>query len=181
MYREVLPVLMDRLRFYQDKTKRCELRWKPVALVPAKCSGLHDFYFTYGEFETKKISSRLAVFAKNHRGQPRPNLLDPSGLIMVQAPFGNADDLLIFFWEHLKDSGAVDVPFHGYDEKHTVQIIRGVVPVSSNLVDEAEQFNFLLNRELHRLFLLGVKSTGCHPLSAINEELDWLDNTRLVH
>lgn len=175
MYLERLKGLQARLHAYQEQTKNLEIMWRsPVPVPTVQRSRAYDYYFSFGLFEVEEGSgARISIFIKNPNRLP--DLRDPQCLMLINAPYGTLEDMIVIFQSHIseKDMGRI--------AGTKVCIIKGVVPEIPGVAKDAESFNFSLNRELMKLFLLSVQSAQTNALLQTNLDLGWLEETRLVH
>ncbi len=168
---ERLPGIQARLHAYEEKTREGGIMWRMPAPVPeSRRSRLNDYFFSWGRFDPDSDgpnSASLGVFVQNPNR--KPNLYDPSGYMLIQAPFGTLEDLVVIFKTHIEemDMGMV---------AGGIRVIKGVVPELPWQKEEAELFTYEVNREISRLFFLAMEAAQITALLNTKLELERLDD-----
>lgn len=196
MYLDRLPNLLPVLQSYQNMTTNLEIDWRAPALVPSR--GIvrqHNYYFASGRFNAEESPRRgqlLAVFARNPN--LKIDLRDPQAFMLIDAPFGTLDDVLVIFHSHISEKDTCNVagsvaqseiaqpipPQIVPGEKkevpsfESIKVVKGVVPEVPSTKSDAEKFTFYVNKEIARLFLLANRMAQVSALVKLEIEIDAL-------
>ncbi len=181
MYLDDLPALCARIHAFQQQTLNNELSWSLPRPVPAsKGSDRSEYWFSYGNFEHVKKGakkSNLAVFIKNPHRQL--NYCDPHGSMLLQAPGLRVTDLLFLFHSHIQDETFVSVP--AGKERRLAKVIKGVVSDLPWALEDANEFNFRLNKEIIKLYYMAHYCANCRVMRKIEAEFALLELSEYMH
>lgn len=174
MYLERLPGIQARMHAYQEMTKNLELLWRlPVPVPAVRRSQLYDYYFSWGRFQCDDgLGATLAVFAKNM--SRHVDLRDPHGFMAIKAPYGSIEDLIVIFHTHIseKDMGTLT---------DSIRVIKGVKAEVPWALEDAERFTITVNKEIAKLFLLGIQSAQGEAIVRTEIELSRIESISPVN
>ena len=175
MYLERLPGLQSMIHDYQNLTRNNELVWRLTAPVPTvRRSRQYDYYFSWSRVETDNgPGATLAVFVKNP--SRTTDLRDPHAFMLVRAPCGTIEDIVVIFHAHITewDMGTV---------VGGIRVVKGVVPEPKprqsyiERKKDAEKFTFYINKELAKLFILGIQAAQKDALMRSQLELERIES-----
>lgn len=168
------PEIRNEIELYQIKTTNHEVMWREPCPVPEpRRSMQHEYFFSWGRIQSDDHLNGhlLGLFRKNPNR--KVDLRDPRAFMLTHTSNATIDDLVVAFHTHLeeKEMGVV---------AEEIRVIKAINTTNQflekNQEIEALEFNFALNREIERLFLLAVQMVSANQLLNANIELIRLDN-----